>query len=195
MEVEFTLTLEDYRAFQRYHAEAEPGSSHSRRFISWIVWVPIGLITVFLALASEEAIHIGIHVLLGALAGAIATGFGIWRLGKLTVKSQHARFEEQARSLRLSITPEAITIASDLSQTSNRWPAVCKIGATDDYAFLYTAAAEAYVVPRRAFRDRQHFDEFVELARRYQEGVPRSTGITTDLPGPGRSTAFTRDVE
>jgi hypothetical protein len=65
---------------------------------------------------------------------------------------------------------------------------VWHIGTTGSHVFLYTATAIAFVVPHRAFRDRQHLNDFVALARQYQQG-PRSTGIIADLP---QSTAIAR---
>jgi hypothetical protein len=68
---------------------------------------------------------------------------------------------------------------------------------TPDHVFLMTSTKDGVPVPRRAFRDRQHFEEFAALARRYKEGAPATTAITTALPGEGqpRPTAVTRGPE
>jgi hypothetical protein len=65
------------------------------------------------------------------------------------------------------------------------WSSVWRIGQTDKHVFLYVLRDAAIIIPRRAFRDDWHFDEFVALARQYQQerGLrPKESGIITSLP-------------
>lgn len=73
---------------------------------------------------------------------------------------------------RLRLAPEGLQYSSSLIETAAKWAAVERIETTDEYAFLYIAAVQAYIVPRRAFGDEAHFKAFVELARRFRQQAP-----------------------
>jgi hypothetical protein len=94
----------------------------------------------------------------------------------------------------LTLSPEGITETGSQSVTTHRWPKIWHIGETRDHVFFFLSLDTAFVVPRRAFRDQQHFEEFVALARQYQQGrgqqAPKPTGIIASLPP--QSDAFTR---
>ena len=138
----------------------------------------------------------------GGLSGAAAMLFLFVWMGKFAGKSPHDLYtDEHSRWIfalrRLTISPEGITIIAAHEQVIISWATVWKITATEDHAFLYTTADAAQIVPRRAFRDQQHFEEFLALARQYQQGpglqVQKPTGIITGLPP--QSDAFTRPDE
>lgn len=68
---------------------------------------------------------------------------------------------------RLRLAPQGLMFSSELIESTVKWPAVESIETNADYVYLYVAAVQAYVVPRRAFNDDLQFQAFVELARRY----------------------------
>jgi hypothetical protein len=70
---------------------------------------------------------------------------------------------------RVAISPEGITDASDLRQSSTAWRAVERIAMNGDYAFVYVSALSAIIVPQRAFASPTGFEEFVRTARSYHE--------------------------
>jgi len=93
--------------------------------------------------------------------------------------------EGHSRSLlghhRVAISPESVTDSSEYSQTSTVWLGVERVAVADEYAYIYTSALAAIVVPRRAFTDSE-FAEFVGLAKGYQENA-----ATTSAPAIRRS--------
>lgn len=70
---------------------------------------------------------------------------------------------------RVTISPEAITDSSEFGNSSTAWLAVERVAMDDDYAFVYTSALTAIVVPRRAFTASGAFEEFVSAAIGYRE--------------------------
>jgi hypothetical protein len=70
---------------------------------------------------------------------------------------------------RVAISPEGITDASELRQSSTAWRGVERIARNGDYAFVYVSAFSAIIVPRRAFASSTGFEEFVRAASSYHE--------------------------
>jgi hypothetical protein len=62
---------------------------------------------------------------------------------------------------RLRLSPSGLSHSSELIETTAKWAAVEKIETNEQYACLYIAAAQAYIVPRRAFGDEAQFSAFV----------------------------------
>ncbi len=73
---------------------------------------------------------------------------------------------------RLTITPETITEATEISVTTMRWVAVEKIAVDQRHAYFYISAASAFILPTAAFATEADFNEFVQTARRYQRDAP-----------------------
>jgi hypothetical protein len=202
MEVEFSLTVEDLQAFQRYYTESVHRSGKAGRSQAQMIWAVFILLIVGLILISGRKdmrmFDVITFILLGAVLGVTMALYIGQRAGKLMVASQQqaVRDERNRRafgSRRYRIAPDGITTEGEFYRIFDRWPGILEIAATVDHAFFYITDNSAYIVPRRAFRDALHFEEFVNLARRYHEEAGKPTGIITGLPGG--STAFTRDIE
>jgi hypothetical protein len=95
---------------------------------------------------------------------------------------------------RIRIDPEGVTIIFPVQQLQIAWAGICQIDATEKRIAFWTTTRSGHVVPRRAFRDEQHFEEFVGLARQYQQAngqqTRKHTGIIAGLSP--QSDAFTR---
>jgi hypothetical protein len=98
---------------------------------------------------------------------------------------------------RISLSQEGLSIASWFARFFYRWEVVSDISLTPGHVFLFLTSTDAAVVPRRAFRDQHYFEEFVALARRYQQGAAPPAGIRDALPAeaPPRPTTITRAPE
>ena len=67
----------------------------------------------------------------------------------------------------LSIDPDGIREIKSSGETMRSWNGVEKLVVTDEHAFIYTSAIEAFVLPRRAFKNEERFQAFVdEIAKR-----------------------------
>jgi hypothetical protein len=195
VEVEFNLTLEDIQAFVRYYQRSRPGQKF-RLGRNW-VWVVLLCLLLLMMVAGNSLRELLPGLLVGGVLGALGVLFILVRSNKVLLQSQdefcsepHNQWVFSAR--RVTLSPEELVIASWFFRTSYRWQAIWDIGVTPAHVFLFTTSREAVPVPRRAFRDQQHFEEFVALARHYQQGAPTSTAITA---APPRPTTITRAPE
>jgi hypothetical protein len=102
---------------------------------------------------------------------------------------EHRRSEWAIRDVHLILSPDRLHIVTRVSTSTYCWSVIWHIPVTREHVFLYLTRSTAIVIPRRAFCGVQHFEEFVALARQYQQG-PKPTGIITSLPP--ESTAITR---
>jgi hypothetical protein len=119
----------------------------------------------------------------------------VLRSQKKTLKD--ARNQWLFATRRMALTPEEFSITSWFSRFYYRWEVVSDIAVTPGHVFLFLTSTDAAVVPRRAFRDQQHFEEFVALASRYREGAAPPAGVRDALPAeaPRRPTTITRAPE
>jgi hypothetical protein len=69
----------------------------------------------------------------------------------------------------LSIAPQGITDQSGPAVIVIPWKAALYVVLTDKYIYIYRRAADAYIVPRRAFPSATSFEHFAETARTYLE--------------------------
>lgn len=202
MEIEYSLTAEDLTAFIRHHSKKGPRPTGNIRVkLSSIVWGVVLLLVI--AVNVNDAIRrLTTSFVLGVVVGVLAMIVMLIWMRKTTLNAvknlyedEHARWVFSRR--RLSLSPAGVSSSNDYHETIHRWPIVWRIDTEGAYAFFYTSLNEGIVIPRRAFRDEQHFEEFLALARRYQQGLDepamKSTAILAGLPP--QSTAITRPDE
>jgi hypothetical protein len=192
VEAEFDVTLEDLHALARFQdtrrqaGRRRPGSAWVRSAVRF----GLAVLVVVLALL----IGLGPWALLGGLLlGALLTAFALLLLVawlRADYLLQPAMFFDDPRNQwllatrRVTLTPEEVVITSRHFRDAYPWGVVWDVAATADHVFLLTTTKDGLLIPRRAFRDRQHFEEFVALARRYQAGASTSAAITATPPRP-----------
>lgn len=190
MEVEYDLTPEDLKAYQRYHAKHPlvPPKRGPAGVIIGLGGGAVVLLGVFgyhflrtsLFYSPYSPYPLVLYQLLnmapGVAVGALLTLIGLnlyLRLlqGNVTRKAlQEGRNAEKTLGWRrLSIDPHAVRTTTAFSSAANFWEGVDAVVATEDYVFIYITTRAAHVVPRRAFPDDRAFDELVETARRYHQ--------------------------
>jgi hypothetical protein len=202
VEVEFNLMPEDFLAFVRFRQRRR----NPRPAARWPWALLLGLLVLmffanfFADMARRGTRADGFIPGLGLGALVIAA---LWALVKgIVVRSQKqvlqdARNQWVFATRRVTLSLEGLSITSWPFRVSYRWEVIWDIGVTGDHAFFFVTSTEATPVPRRAFRDQQHFQEFVALARRYQQGAAPPAGIMDALPAeaPPRPTTITRGPE
>jgi len=189
MEIEFGLTPQDMPAFWRYHPQAKKELVQPLLRAHW------------LRVLIDSILHFGLFIFIFyQVSQSLVTSSGIalllflamiwirWYEARRTSRwyedpREHWRFATQ----RLTISPDGVKTVSAYQEITYRWKVVWAIDATKDYVFFYNSTLPALILPRHAFRDASHVEEFLDLARDYQQGSKETT-ITTDLRP--RSTAF-----
>ena len=176
MEVEYSLGLEDLLAFNQYHCTHSP-AVRRQQFIPRVA--------VLIALAA-------VWVLSSAIVDPsawIILGFFFGLVGAISYFSYPARARRRSRRLvervymeghnrglftrrRLTITPETITDATEITVRTMKWVAVEKIAVDQRHAYFYVSAVSAFILPKAAFASEAEFQEFVETAQRYRGDSP-----------------------
>lgn len=168
LSVEVTLSAEDAR---RVAAGAGRPISYLQAMVGATLIGALGLGGVALLVARGFGVEADMRNpwLWGALAGALA---GAALLG-------HRFDRAQAKSLRdwptttatLTIDATGLTRVADGVETRVAWRAVDRIEERAQDLLLRTGG-EAYVAPRRCFRDDDAFDRFVDAARAWRRAAP-----------------------
>ncbi|MHC4179334.1 MAG: YcxB family protein [Planctomycetota bacterium] len=187
MEVEYSLELEDLLAFNLYHNAHSPAIRRVQRTVRLAVLTTLVAVLTTLAIVCVVLSGLG-HETLGTSAW-IAFSLFIGLVGAILFFSHPARVRQRTRRLaermyregenrglftrrRMTITPETITDATEISVTTMKWVAVEKIAVDRRHAYFYVSAASAFTLPKAAFATEEGFQEFIETARRYQRDAP-----------------------
>jgi hypothetical protein len=195
MEVEFSLMPQDFKAFlvhcQKRSAAQTAWIPKTNQIwlivlaflIAWIILGQPGVATF------AEVIGYIVPGIVGAALGAFGTAAFLGRKHNLAVPSPQEYLDDpRQRHLfeprRVIISADGFGLEAAKFRTYSQWSLIHELDAVEDYAFFWTGPTEAYLVPGRAFRDQQEFEDFVALARRYQQGQasPQSDAITTSRP-------------
>jgi hypothetical protein len=197
VEVEYNLTPDDLLAALR--ARRRKGPQPARGW-TWLVVFGLLVLLYFLGQAAPA------FPAPGFLAGwgvGVVCGMGLFLLFVVLVQRAQKKVLKDARNQwlfatrRITLTPEEFSITSWFSRFSYRWEVVWDVVVTPGHVFLFITSTDAAVVPRRAFRDQEHFKEFIALARRYREGAAPPAGVMDALPAeaPRLPTTITRGPE
>lgn len=202
MEVGYSLNPKDIQAFARYHRKLPSMQSEPS------LRAAIGVLIIAIVMA-------GLGVLLPAFLfhgeGLIASWMGLliaylgavfivrWWQACMNLSIQKAQCEDPrsewaVRDVRVGISPDQLRTVARGATCMYAWSRVWHIGVTDKHIFLCITRNTAIIIPRRAFRDATHLEEFLVLAQQYQQGrggeMPKPTGIIAGLPP--QSDAITR---
>jgi hypothetical protein len=197
VEVEYSLTPEDFLALARFRRRRK-----TQPAARWPGLVLAGLLVLLYVLARAapgvpaQGFLPGLGVgVFSALALSLLVVVLALRLQKTLLKDPRNQWLFATR--RITLSQEGLSIISWFARFFYRWEVVSNIGVTPGHVFLFLTSTDAAVVPRRAFRDQQHCEEFVALARRYQQGAAPPTGVMDALPAeaPPRPTTIMRAPE
>jgi hypothetical protein len=186
MEVEFSMTPDDVRAFYAHHKRMRA----KERQMGVLGNVVLAVVGAGMALAYQfvELPDRLNWLIVGGLCGLLLAVVGLAFLASWLVRRDNKKYFTDPRNQWLfgrrivRISPEGLTTRAEGHKESIEW-SVIWLNATSDYIFFQSTTRTGTPVPRRAFRDREHFEDFIALAREYHQGQsidegPRPTGIT-----------------
>jgi len=178
MEVEYSLDMEDLLAFN-LHVSAHSGALRRQRLRArWLL--PLVCLAIWLALLLwVPPLQSGAWL---AYGGSLCVLLGIWVVLVPVLLRRACRLVEgvfnEARNRaffarrRLTITPETITDATEISVRTTKWVAVEKIAVELDHAYFFDTALTAIILSKAAFATEEGFQELVETAQRYRSDAP-----------------------
>jgi hypothetical protein len=204
MEVEFGLTPQEFQAFSR-HAYNKPVARKRWPEKKRLFFAIFALLTGVIVFTSHD--KPGFEKFLDlAFPGVLGMGLGMSVLAlllglrnRLTFQTTQDYLDDPRNQwlfdpMRITISPDGCSTESRVRRAFDSWSIVYEIEATADYAFFWTSTTGGQIIPARAFRDRQEFEDFVALARRYHQSLHarKSEAITSAPPVPSQD-IFRRD--
>lgn len=177
MTAEYEITKDDLSAFNLYHQCHSP-TARRQYLRSWFVPVLIWLLIfsgIWYLADSERGTPLRTFLDLLPLFSFVPLYllYFPWAYRRKLRKLVAGMVSEgQNRGLfsrhRVTISPEGVTDSNEHGQTSTSWRGIERVAAAEDYAYIYTNALAAIIVPRRAFASPLEFEEFVRAARELQ---------------------------
>jgi hypothetical protein len=181
MEVEFTQTLEDVLALNQYYLAQSPALRSQQRKVQFVVALLLAggwlLLSSVMPLTLWWAVGAGITLYVFVVFVLIYPRSVRRRSLRLAERMYaEGRNASLLRRRRFTITPETITVATDISVSTYKWLAIEKIIIEQPYAYFFVGAVQAHVLPKRAFATVEAFLEYVETARRYHREAAGAVG-------------------
>jgi YcxB-like protein len=171
MEVRFDLLPEDLAAFARYRAKQPDKSLKGQlksTLLALLVVLHFGvvfLVMLHFAREMERDVWRFGGLIIGVQLGCWAATYFFVLGGRLRPRANLKKGHE--KDIRLAIAPDWFRYANRFAETGHRWNNFDKIAITDSHTFFFTSATGAYLLPRRAFADKEAYFEFAQTAQRY----------------------------
>jgi hypothetical protein len=176
MRVEYAPTLEDAAAFFRYHLN---NPARGKPLVPGWFWPLLLTAVIILGLALRAAMPGGFALsgadwfflalyLLYLLLFFFSSRVIVWFL--LNRLRRNPRFFEPRT---LELTPEGLVLRAESRERTVPWQTVPRVAADEGHVFIYLTDKAGLTVPRRAFADARQFEEFLSVARDYQQEARR----------------------
>jgi hypothetical protein len=178
MEVDYELTREDLYAFQWRAVFASPRGRRARRKVYLIWLLALVLVSIVPAIGPDGFVISRVSFTFLVVAFPIVA-LAQWYLERRLVRRailQLLQEEKPGRGQlgrhRMVLSEEGVVEGTAVGESRSSWAGVDRIEQNPDYIFIYTAAAAAHVIPKRAFRDLQEAESFYQLARTRKAAAP-----------------------
>jgi hypothetical protein len=177
MEVEYVLGMEEVLAFNLYvhrHAPALRRRTWTARLT--VPAICLGAWVMLAGFVQEPGPVIVLGVFLGVIALAFFLAFPSRARHAVVRLVQRLYSETNSRGAfgrrRMTITPDTVTEAGELTVTTKKWAAVDKIVEDQRHVYFYVSALSAFILPKSAFPNEDAFRAFLETAERYHREAP-----------------------
>ena len=172
MKIDYTLTKEDYIAYNIHHIEHSPTLKRSINIQRY------GLALIFLIFPFIIAGFTQIPLQLWLIV--YGTVFIVWirfypKYFVNSTKKRILRLIEEGNNSSLFgprsiiMTEEGVEEISEQGESRVTWNFIDRIEETQDYIYIYTSSVNAYVVPVRAFQNILEKNAFMEILKSKKE--------------------------
>ncbi len=172
MRIDFTLTQEDYIAYNIHHIENSPSLKRALNIQRY------GLALIFLIFPFIIAAMTSISLTLWLLV--YGTIFVVWirfypKYYMNSTRKRIIRLIQEGNSASLLgdrsviLTDEAVEEISPQGESRVTWGSIERIDETDEYIYIYTSPVNAYLVPTRAFEGTAQKSEFLMTLRNHKQ--------------------------
>lgn len=162
MQLEFTPTPGDYKAFQKYWSKRQSTTAEARRN----GYIVLALGTVLLGLAFYFHYLFAFVEYLKTLFPALVFVIILIVFGRVFYGRQLARM--LPRRMTVSFADDGLHHADEDSHVVTRWAALQDIGRTAEHLFLIYGFAKSVIIPTKIFDSPQALEEVLSRLRRYR---------------------------
>ncbi len=167
MEAEYTLTLDDYIAFQRYMMRTSPALRRSIR-IGYVAVVVIVLVFFYATegWSSWPNALFSLAFLVACLAlYAWLVRSSAERTGRRLMKEGKNKGTFGQHTLKLS--QDGVVETTEVGETRASWAGIERVAENETYIFIYLSSTSAHVIPKRSFASATQAEQFYQLAQDY----------------------------
>ena len=168
--IDFDLEPEDLLSFINYHYVDSPGVRRQRYLLAAMGFGILASLPLMIMLGWHKSIDEMRQNLWPLLLGPV--GFLIcyplfyrWSIRR---NCQRIMYEGDRRGYfgprSLSLETYGVRESTIRGETIRSWASVCGLVTVRQHALIYTSPTEAFVVPKRAFKDDDAFDAFMKQA-------------------------------
>ena len=177
MEVDYEITRDDLFAFQWRAVFTSPKAVRRTRWTYAFWLVPIVLFAAVPAIGPDGFVLSRISLTFIAIAFAICVLsqriLERWLMRRV-IRRQVADERPQRGQLgrhTLSLSEDGLIERTAVGESRTAWTGVDRVEQDRAYIFIYTSAAAAHVIPKRAFRSAEEAERFYQLSRASKEAA------------------------
>ncbi len=167
MEVEYTLTLDDYIAFQHYMMRTSPALRRP-------IWMGYAAIVVLISLLfyfnegwkSWENVLFSLAFLVGGLAlyaWLVRSSAGYTARRLMKEGKNKGTFGQHT----LKLGQDGVVETTEVGETRASWAGVERVTESETYIFIFLSSSMAHVIPKRSFASATQAEQFYQLAQDY----------------------------
>jgi YcxB-like protein len=175
MEVEYELTPQDLYAFQWRAAFASPRGRRARRKVYLLWLLAVLLFSTVPAIGADgfviSRVNFTFIVVAFPIVALVQWCLERWMMRRaiLQLVKEEKPGKGQLGKHRMVVSEDGLFESTAVAETRTSWAGVDRIEQNPEYIFIYTSAAAAHVIPKRAFRDMQEAEDFYRRARSSKE--------------------------
>jgi hypothetical protein len=178
MEVEYELTPDDLYAFQWRAAFTSSKGRRARRGVYLLWLLAVLLFAAVPAIGADGFVISRMNFTFILVALPIVVLFQ-WCLERLLMRRAILQMLKEEKPGKGQLGKHRIVMGEDglvestaVGESRTSWAGVDRIEQNPEYIFIYTSAAAAHMIPKRAFKDIHEADGFYQLARASKETAP-----------------------
>ena len=171
--ITFTLEPRDLNAFGAYHRKNDPGYKRAFYFSTFIIFLLCG--SRFLKYVDDFPYFLLLTVTYFLLWLQVLKIVLIFLQKIVSWKSMSK--DKQAGILcehKITLTNEALLEYTNTNESKFSWAGVYRVVEWSNYLFIYTNISTAHIIPKRAFRNEEEFQEFYKFAQLRYSSVPKA---------------------
>jgi hypothetical protein len=175
MEIEYELTPDDLYAFQWRAVFASRRGRRATRTV-YLLWLLAVLLIAAVPAIGPDGFAIS-RMNFSFLVIALPIVFLVqWCLERWLIRRailQLLKDEKPGRGQlgkhRMVVSKDGLIESTAVGESRTSWAGVDRIEQNGEYIFIYTSAAAAHIIPKRAFKDTQEAEGFYQFTRTGKE--------------------------